>query len=79
LSTCAAFPAGDVVDVKRMDQVGLDLLLKTASKIYASSSGRRSASSGVLRSPAARRTGRNLQELGVTLFSFEGIFVRIWM
>ena len=41
-------------------QVGLDLLLKTASKLFASSSGRRSASSDMLRSPAARRTGRNL-------------------
>jgi len=33
-------------------QVGLDLLLKTASKLFASSSGRRSASSDMLRSPA---------------------------
>lgn len=41
-------------------QVGLDLLLKMASKLFASSSGRRSASSDMLRSSAARGTGRNL-------------------
>ena len=50
--------------------VGLDLLLKTASKLFASSSGRRSASSDMLRSPAARRTGRNLQGLGCNFIFF---------
>ena len=41
-------------------------------KIYASLS----ASSDVLRSPAAMRIGRNLQGLGCSFFSFEGVFVR---
>jgi len=53
-------------------QVGLDLLLKTASKLFASSSGRRSASSDMLRSPAARGTGRNLQGLGCNFIFFRG-------
>ena len=51
-------------------QVGLDLLLKTASKLFASSSGRRSASSDMLRSPAARGIGRNLQGLGCNFIFF---------
>ena len=52
-------------------QVGLDLLLKMPSKIFASSSGRRSASSNMLRS-TARRTGRNLQGLGCNFIFFRG-------
>ncbi|CAO2162138.1 unnamed protein product [Urochloa humidicola] len=51
-------------------QIGLDLLLKTASKIYASSPGWRSASSDELRSSAARRTGRILQGLDCNFLFF---------
>jgi hypothetical protein len=53
-------------------QVGSDLLLKTASKNYAPSLGRRSASSDVLRSLAARRTGRTLQGQCCNFLYFRG-------
>jgi hypothetical protein len=60
---------GDVISPGRSTfskHVGFDVLLKTATKIYFPLPGRRSASSYVLRPPAAMKTGRSLRGLVCT-------------
>jgi hypothetical protein len=54
------------------NHVGSDVLLKTATKNYVSSPGRKSASSCVLLLQVARKTGRSLQGLEYNFFFFRG-------
>ena len=55
-----------------------DVLLKTASKNRVSSPVRRSASSCMLRSPVASRSGRSLRGLQCNFFIFQGCLCKLW-
>jgi hypothetical protein len=72
---------GDVISSGRSTfskHLGVDVLLKTATKIYFPLPGRRSASSYVLRPPAATKTGRSLRGLVCNLLFFHGGPCKIW-